>query len=30
MESYFCVDSPKIAVYNEKQRKDEIELKEPK
>jgi hypothetical protein len=29
-ERHFCIDSPEIAVYNEKQRKDEIDVKEPK
>jgi hypothetical protein len=30
MGRYFCVDSLKIDVYNGKQRKDKIGLKEPK
>jgi len=30
MLRHFYVDSPKTAVYNEKQRKNETELKEPK
>jgi hypothetical protein len=29
MLRHFYIDSPRTAVYNEKQRKDEIGLKEP-